>query len=247
MQGVSDARPSQSTTMKILGLDSATVACSAAICVDGVLRARRYDQMTRGQSEVLMPMVEGVFEDAGLEAGDLDLIAVTVGPGAFTGLRIAIATALGLSLASDVRAAGVTTMEALAYGARSESPQLKTIIVALDSRRDDIYLQVFSDEGQPVGDVEAVATDDLTAWYSTIQIKSPVTLIGDAADRAVGFFDSGKVPVQRGAASSIPDAGHIAALATEKLQAALPMRELRPLYLRPPDAVVPKNGGRLRP
>ncbi len=233
--------------MKVLGLDSATFACSAAVCLDGIVRARRYQEMSRGQSEVLMPMVEEVFDEAGLEAGDLDLIAVTVGPGAFTGLRIAISTALGLSLASGIKAAGVSTMEALAYGARLQDPDLGSVIVALDSRRDDVYLQAFAEEGQPVRDVEAVATSDLAAWISGSGLKGPATLIGDAADRSINHFDGAGFSVWTGLACGIPDAGHVAALATENMRANLPMRELRPLYLRPPDAVVPKNGGRLRP
>jgi len=234
--------------MKVLGLDSATVACSAAVCDGGMLLSRRYEEMARGQSEALMPMVEDVMAEAGLRAGDLDLIAVTIGPGAFTGLRIAIATAVGLSLASGVNAAGVTTMEALAYAAKTQPQAAGTrqLVTALDSRRDDIYMQVFSEDGRALGDVEAVASDGLGAWAAGFGFKGPVTLIGDAADRVEGLARLHGLSVQPDFAHSIPDAQHVAALAADKMAKGLPLRELRPLYLRPPDAVVPKHGGRLR-
>jgi len=232
--------------MKVLGLDSATVACSAAVCVDGKLLSRRHEVMGRGQSEALMPMIEEVFAEAGLQAGDLDLIAVTVGPGAFTGLRIAIATALGLSLASGVTATGVTTMEALAFGIRAENAGVGQIITALDSRRDDIYLQGFSEDGQSLGDVEAIVSEALGSWVERLELKGSATLIGDAAERATDLLVEAGLSVHPNFAHGIPDAAHVAALAADKMSKGQPLHELRPLYLRPPDAVVPKHGGRLR-
>ena len=232
--------------MKVLGLDSATVACSAAVCVDGKLLSRRHEVMGRGQSEALMPMIEEVFADADLLAGDLDLIAVTVGPGAFTGLRIALATALGLSLASGVEAAGVTTMETLACGARAENEGVGQIIAALDSRRDDIYLQGFSEDGESLGDVEAVVSEALGPWLERLDLKGSVTLIGDAAERMTDLLTEAGLSVRPNFAHGVPDAAHVATLAADKMVNGLPLLELRPLYLRPPDAVVPKHGGRLR-
>ena len=232
--------------MKVLGLDSATVACSAAVWVDGKLLSRRHEVMGRGQSEALIPMTEEVFAEADLQASDLDLIAVTVGPGAFTGLRIALATALGLSLASGVEAAGVTTMEALAYGARAENVGVGQIITALDSRRDDIYLQGFSEAGRSLGDVEAVVSEALGPWVEKLDLKGPVTLIGDAAERTMDLLTRAGLSVRSSFAYGVPDAAHVAALAADKKISGLPLLELRPLYLRPPDAVVPKHGGRLR-
>jgi tRNA threonylcarbamoyladenosine biosynthesis protein TsaB len=232
---------------KILGLDSATSACSAAIVIDGQLVSRRFEPMTRGQSEVLVPMIEQVLEQAGLEVNALNLIAVTVGPGAFTGLRIAIATALGLSLASGVRAAGVTTTQAIAYGARAENPEPSQIITALDSKRDDIYLQAFSADGSDLGEVEAVASGAVNGWLSARNLAGPITLIGDAAERVLEILDPDHAShIVRGQASAVPDAAHVAALAAERIFSGAPLQETRPFYLRPPDATIPKNGGRLR-
>ncbi len=232
--------------MKVLGIDSATSACSAAICENGTLISKRYETMTRGQSEAMMPMIEEVFGESGLEARDLDLIAVTVGPGAFTGLRIAIATAVGISLASGVTVVGITTTEAIAYGAKQDSEMALGAIVALDSRRDDIYLQAFSSLGLAITPVKAIAMSDIKNWVSTLDHSGPFTLIGDASARAIGFFDHSSLVITQGAAIGVPDAKHVAALTAEKYTAGIRMLEPTPLYLRPPDAVVPKNGGRLR-
>lgn len=232
--------------MKILGLDSATTACSAAISIDGNAITHRHQAMTRGQSEAMIPMVETVFAEAELEAKDLDLIVVSVGPGAFTGLRIAIATALGLSLASGVDAAGVSTMDVLAYGARLAMAEPTDAIVALGSRRDDVYLQVFSATGQAVNPVEAVAPDGLPDWATAVSISAPTLVVGDATERVFEAFAAKNLPVTVSGASGVPDAVLVAALAVEKISKGQSLLPTKPLYLRPPDAVVPKNGGRLR-
>ncbi|MCB2100253.1 MAG: tRNA (adenosine(37)-N6)-threonylcarbamoyltransferase complex dimerization subunit type 1 TsaB, partial [Rhodobacterales bacterium] len=98
----------------LLALDSATGACSAAVRAGGALVAHRFQAMARGQAEALMPMAAEVLAEAGLTATDLDGVAVTRGPGAFTGLRIGLSAARGLALAAGVPCLGVTTFQALA-------------------------------------------------------------------------------------------------------------------------------------
>ena len=95
--------------MKILAFDSATSACSAAIWRDGEIPARRFVAMERGQSEALIPMVVEVLKEAGLTYAEIDFIAVTVGPGSFTGVRIGLAAARGMALAGGLPVVGVTT------------------------------------------------------------------------------------------------------------------------------------------
>ena len=117
--------------MKILALDSSSGACSAAVRLDGNTIARRFEIMERGQSERLMPMVKDLLDETGVAISDLDLIAVTVGPGAFTGLRIGLAAARGLALALGKPCFGVTTTQAVAAGAAGDAP----LLVAIDSKR----------------------------------------------------------------------------------------------------------------
>ncbi len=102
--------------MKILALDSATGACSVALWHDGAILARRFAVMDRGQSEVLIPMVREVLAEAGADFPSIDVFGVTVGPGAFTGLRIGLAAARGMALASGRPLVGVSTFEAVAHG-----------------------------------------------------------------------------------------------------------------------------------
>ena len=102
--------------MRLLALDTATSACSAALWQDGTVLARHLQPMARGQSEALLPMVAAVMAEAGLAFADLDLLAVTVGPGTFTGIRIGLAAARGLALATGLPLAGIATTEAVAGG-----------------------------------------------------------------------------------------------------------------------------------
>src|SRR5579864_6906504 len=103
-----------------LGIDSAGAACSAAIWRGERVVGRRFAAMERRQAEALMPMIAAVMDEAALAIEALDLIAVTVGPGAFTGVRIGIAAARGLSLASGVPALGVPSFVAAAAQAPKE-------------------------------------------------------------------------------------------------------------------------------
>jgi len=233
--------------MKVLGLDCATRGCSAAVCVDGTIVGQRFDAMTRGQAEHLMSMVEGALGDAGLRVAALDHLAVTIGPGAFTGLRVAIATARGLSLASGVPVGGVTTMETLAFAARADIDDRSSTIVSLESRRQDVYLQMFTRSGEPADEVEAVTPDGLTAWFLSHDIGPAPVLVGDAAARVRSGLGNAISQLRIAAGPIIPDAADVAALAREKLLAGRALSDLVPLYLRPPDAALPQHGGRLRP
>ncbi|MCH7931874.1 MAG: tRNA (adenosine(37)-N6)-threonylcarbamoyltransferase complex dimerization subunit type 1 TsaB, partial [Proteobacteria bacterium] len=94
--------------MNVLALDTATAACSVALWSDGTVLAQRFATMARGHAEALMPMVEAVMAEAGLAFADLDLVATTVGPGTFTGLRVGLAAARGLALAGGLPIVGVT-------------------------------------------------------------------------------------------------------------------------------------------
>jgi tRNA threonylcarbamoyladenosine biosynthesis protein TsaB len=101
----------------ILALDTALSACSVALVEDGQTLVSRVEPMARGQAERLAPMVNEVMVEAGLSFKSLDRIAVTCGPGAFTGLRIGLAFARGLALALDKPCVGISTLEVLAAAA----------------------------------------------------------------------------------------------------------------------------------
>jgi tRNA threonylcarbamoyladenosine biosynthesis protein TsaB len=107
--------------MNLLAFDSAQAACSAAVRRDSTLAARRFARMERGHAEALMPMIVAVLADAGIGFPALDAVAVTVGPGSYTGIRVGLAAAKGIALARGIPLIGVTTLEAVA---RAAHPQI---------------------------------------------------------------------------------------------------------------------------
>jgi tRNA threonylcarbamoyl adenosine modification protein YeaZ len=125
----------EETLVTLLSFDAASTACSAAILADGRIVAERFEAMERGQAEVLVPMIADVLAQADKTLEDIDALAVTIGPGAFTGIRIGLAAAHGLALARKIPSIGLTTFEAVAYPAVSELGPGETLIAAVE--RDD--------------------------------------------------------------------------------------------------------------
>ncbi|MBC7906977.1 MAG: tRNA (adenosine(37)-N6)-threonylcarbamoyltransferase complex dimerization subunit type 1 TsaB [Rhodospirillaceae bacterium] len=216
--------------MKVLALDSATSACSAALWQDGIVVAQRFMQMERGQSEVLVPMVAEVMAEAGASFAELDLLAVTVGPGAFTGIRIGLATARALALAAAKPLAGIATPEAVAAAIPPAERAGRSVLVVLDSRRDEVWVQAFDTDLAPLGDPAA-----LLPLEAAKLLAGPVVAAGDAASLVVPLMRDGVLATSLGA----PHAAQVAMLAARRWAegTALPPE---PLYLRPADVTMPK-------
>lgn len=231
--------------MRILALDTATAACSVALNVDGKIVARRFDAMARGQAEALAPMVEAVLQEASMDAAALDLLAVTVGPGAFTGLRIGLATARALSLATAVPCLGLTTTEVIAAGVAPEQWPAAPLLVALDSKRTDFYVQTFAAGPEAIRDAEAVEPERLSGWLG--DVEKPLGVVGDARDAALAVLAGENVAAFAIDANPFPDAACMTHLAARRWLPGGVLATPSPLYLRPPDAKLPRNGGRLRP
>ena len=208
--------------MIVLGLDTCLSSCSVAV-LDGerVLAASR-EVMARGHQERLAPMARDVMADAGLAFDRLDRIAVTVGPGSFTGLRVGIAFAKGLALALDLPAVSVGTLEALA----TEADGL--VFPAIDARRGQLYLQAF-ENGRPLMAPDALTAETAAARIAEISQGRPFTLVGSGAPLLADFAPSAETIAAEGA-----DARQVARLAL-----ALSPGPLKPLYLRAPDAKLP--------
>lgn len=227
--------------MKLLAMDTACGACSAAVWADGAIVAARSRVMQRGHVETLLPMTIAVMDQAGLAFGALDLIAVTRGPGSFTGLRAGLAAARGLALALGLPLVAVTTLEAVARAAAPKDPAV-AVLAAIETRRADLYVQAFSAAMAPLDDPRALSP----AAAAALAGARPTALVGDGADRVFAAWQAnptGDAPVIASRAG--PDAAIIAEIA------AAPSRprdaEIAPLYLHPPEATRPAAGGRLRP
>ncbi|AWF82101.1 tRNA (adenosine(37)-N6)-threonylcarbamoyltransferase complex dimerization subunit type 1 TsaB [Microbulbifer sp. A4B17] len=131
--------------MKILALDTTSGACSVALISDDQL-IERFVQAERDHTRRLLPMVDEVLAEADMKLADLDALAVSQGPGSFTGLRIAISSVQGLAYASDLPVVPVSSLAALALGARRSHPEWGQypIVAMLDARMQQVYWGVYS-------------------------------------------------------------------------------------------------------
>lgn len=216
--------------MIVLGLDSATTGCSAALCDGERILAHRADTMARGQAERLIPMVNAVMQDAGLGFAALDRIAVTVGPGAFTGVRIALAAARGLALGTGAATVGVTTFEAIAAGLDTEERTGRRLLVAVDSRRAEPFLLLYDIDGTACGDPAMLLPEAVPAWLPS----GPLLVAGDGAPLLRAVLESRPDTVFSNG-SGLPDARVVARLGADKPVGSPP----EPAYLRPPDVTLP--------
>lgn len=211
--------------MKILAIDTALGACSAAILDGDTILAHRLTVMERGHAEALAPMVEKVMKEADIPFASLERLGVTTGPGTFTGQRVGLAFMRGLRLALDKPLIGVTTLSAMAHQAMAETG-CSTGVALHDARRGEIYLEVVGEQEIPPC---VLPFDDAVALISKNSV--PMVLTGTAAKWAHERMPDAELSnvVQ-------PDALWVARLALKMLP---PDATPKPLYLRPPDAKLP--------
>ncbi len=211
--------------MRILAVDTALGACSVAILDDDKLIAHRLTVMERGHAEALAPMVEATMQDAACDFSSLDRLAVTTGPGTFTGQRVGLAFMRGLRVALDKPLIGVTTLSVMAHQAMAETG--RPVGVALhDARRDEVYLEFVGALQSPP---RVLLFADAIARIA--EITQPFVLAGTAAPRAHEHFRDAVLSEVRQ-----PDALWVAKLARDL---PAPDAPPKPLYLRPPDAKLP--------
>src|SRR5262249_1100125 len=138
--------------------------------------ARQTIEMARGHAEALMPLVAELMRFAAAEFSDIDRIAVTVGPGSFTGLRVGIAAARGLALAAGQPAIGVTTLAA--FGApHMGAGHAATIVAAIDARHGQVYAETFDPDGTSIQAPRIAAISELAGT----RLRTPVLLTGSGA------------------------------------------------------------------
>src|SRR5688572_29158953 len=137
--------------MRVLAIDTALAACSAAVLDTRHLAVAASETlpMVRGHAEALMPLIARVMDEAGIDFANLDRIAVTTGPGSFTGLRVGISAARGIALAAGKPAVGLSTLAGYAAPHIAESDE-SAVVAVVDARHEHVYLQIFGSGGRTV-------------------------------------------------------------------------------------------------
>lgn len=190
--------------------------------------------MRHGHAEALMPLVDAVMHSAGLRPGVLDAVAVSLGPGGFTGIRVGLAAAHGIALASGARLVGVSSFATVVAGLPEPLPG--PVLTALDSRRADLYVQLFSAERVSLGEPGSVQPERLGEWVEARIGPTPLLVAGDAAAAAVeALAEHSGATVAPGSA---PDARGVLAAAAGMLAAGEAAAPPQALYLRPPDVTI---------
>jgi tRNA threonylcarbamoyladenosine biosynthesis protein TsaB len=222
--------------MNILSLDTCFDACSAA--AGRGLRSLTpaisfaFEPMPKGHAERLLPMIEMVMAETGLEFKSLDRIAVTYGPGTFTGTRICVSAARALALATGAQIVALSSLRLMAMSARIPAAPTPRIAIATDARRGEVYFEIFDRHSlQNVVKAQCAAIPDAAKLLG----PAPIVIAGSGAeDLAAAAREQGTE-----ATAILPD------LLPDALDMLFPACELpissmvRPLYLRPPDAKPP--------
>jgi tRNA threonylcarbamoyladenosine biosynthesis protein TsaB len=221
--------------MLILAIDTALDACSAAVLDSGAskLIAQESQPMKRGHAEALMPLIARVMGEAAIAFAALDRIAVTTGPGSFTGLRVGLSAARGIALAAGKPVVGITTLTAYAAPVVSVNA-VQPVISAIDARHDHVYVQVVGGDGSSLMTPRVAPIEEA---LGASRFGAP-HLVGNAAQILADRWPKDALPPFQVDALPAPDIAWVAWLGAAVDPDTAPAR---PYYLRAPDAKPPKD------
>lgn len=216
--------------MRVLAIDTALEACSAAVLDTelGEIVAHESRTMARGHAEALVPLIARVLDLARLTFSEIDRIAVTTGPGSFTGLRVGIAAARGIGLAADKPVVGLSTLAAYAAPFIADDDTLPVVAV-IDARHDHVYLQVFGPGGR------TLVAPRLAPMREALRVATTGAprLVGTAATLLAANWPPLERPPSAVERLAAPDIDWVARLGAAAADTGAPPK---PLYLRAPDA-----------
>ena len=221
--------------MLILAIDTALDACAAAVLDTeaGQLIAQESQAMKRGHAEALMPLIGRVIAASGTAFASLGRVAVTTGPGSFTGLRVGLSAARGIALAANIPVVGVTTLTAYAAPVVSQNAE-HPVISVIDARHDQVYLQVVSGNGSALVRPRVAPMEEA---LEACRFGAP-DVVGNAAGLLGERWPSQAVPPAGVDMQPAPDIGWVGWLGAAVSPNTAPAR---PFYLRAPDAKPPKE------
>ncbi len=230
---------------RILLIETATQVCSAAVSDGGKVLAIKESREQLSHSGQLTVFIEEVMAQAGLHYSQLDSVAVSMGPGSYTGLRIGISAAKGICYAMDKPLIGIGTLESLANGLiHSGEVQLKKnhlICPMIDARRMEVYMALFDADGRKVKETDAVVLDQNT--FSGFPEDQIIWVVGDGAAKCRSLYTH--QPQIRILDDFLPSSGYMASLA-EKAHNSGSFADtayFEPFYLKDFVAALPKVKG----
>jgi tRNA threonylcarbamoyladenosine biosynthesis protein TsaB len=220
--------------MRVLALDTATEACSVALLAGEDLIGR-YEEPGRGHAARILEMVNAVLAEGEVSLSMLDGIAASIGPGAFTGVRISVAVAQGLAYGAGLRVAPVTTLQALALQAFDGGAE--HALVCLDARMGEVYWGCFA-----AAEEQGVRATGAPRVGAAATVRLPAAIVGAGSYRGIGrgfaaYPELAAIPgvrVEPQDARALPNSREMARLGALKLRAGegLDPADLLPLYLR---------------
>ena len=226
--------------MKVLGIETATAVCAAAIAVDGAVAAEESVEQDRVHAEKLLGIIGDAMASAAASLDDIDGVAVSIGPGSFTGLRIGLSVAKGIVYGRGLKLLAVPTLEGLAHAAVTSGVARPgtDVLAAIDARRDDVYCQLFTVDGGrcvPVWDARDLVLPEL---LHAVRDRR-VTVTGDAV-RKIAAYVGGQADGQGGNFTFLPpaqarcSAGSVAVLGTSRLAGGMieDPSALEPRYIK---------------
>ena len=224
-------------SLKILAFDTVTSSCAVTVWQNHQILAMEQKFIVRGHAEVLVPLIELALDAANLSYQDLNLLAVTTGPGAFTGIRIGLATARGLALACELPLIGITNFEALAHSIPISERVGRKILVILETKRSDFYICLYDESLSVLVEPKTIGGVEL----GLLMQKGTLLLVGDAAERARPFLQSPDLQVIISEPKMHVDPAIVAELADGIMKRGAVADKPLPFYLKPPDVNVPKT------
>lgn len=223
--------------MKILAVDSSAAAASAAVLDGQKVLAENYLNIGLTHSQTLLPLIDAALKSAGVTMEQIELLAVTNGPGSFTGVRIGVAAVKGLAAAKNIPCLGVSTLEALAWHFQGIPA---TVCAVMDARCGQVYNALFKSDGESMTRLtpdRAISAVDLAQELK--ELEAPIFLVGDGAELCFRTFGENMQGVLKAPAHIEYQHASCAAMLAQKqfLQSgAISAAELLPAYLRMPQA-----------
>ena len=222
-------------SLKVLAFDTATASCAITIWQNHQILAEEQQFIDRGHAEVLVPLIETVLIQANLSYQELDLLAVTTGPGAFTGIRIGLATARSLAIVCNLPLIGITNFEALVNAIpKSERTGCK-ILVVLETKRSDFYICMYDEDLSILVEPKTIDGPGLGSLVE----KGTLLLTGDAIERALPFLRVPGIQVVKSTSEYYVNPGIVAELAVGMMGSGLVLDKPLPFYLKSPDVNLP--------